>query len=77
LESNSFFRHLKKDVGENFSKYSIFLGVMGIDDIVKVLLGAGGMSTIEGVFKSYNECKKVNADIKNSSIYFYRELMDK
>jgi hypothetical protein len=76
IESNSFFKHLKRGVGENLSKYSIYLGVMGIDDIVKILLGAGGLTAIEGLFKGYNELTKADKDLRNSSVYFYHKLMD-
>lgn len=76
LENNSFFKHLKKGVGENLSKYSIYLGVMGVDDMIKILLGAGGLTTIEGIFKGYNELKMTKKELRNSSVYFYHKLMD-
>lgn len=76
LEGNSFFKHLKKGVGESLSKYSIYLGVMGVDDIVKILLSAGGLTTIEGIFKGHNELKKTDKELRNSSVYFYHKLMD-
>lgn len=76
LEENSFFKHLKRGVGQNLSKYSIYLGVMGVDDIVKILLSAGGLTTIEGIFKGANELKKMNRELKNNSVYFYHKLMN-
>ncbi|MBT1705436.1 hypothetical protein [Chryseosolibacter indicus] len=76
LEDNSFFKHLKRGAGENISKYSIFLGVMGVDDIIKILLSAGGLTTVEGIFKGHNEIKKTNKELRNSSVYFYHKLLD-
>lgn len=77
IERNSFFKHLKKNIGENLVKYSIFLGVSGVDDIKKLLLGAGGMTVVETIIKAINESKNLKTDIKNSSVYFYHKLMNK
>lgn len=77
IDANKFYRHLMKDIGENFTKYSICLGVTGTADIVKLILGAGGMTMAEGIYKGLNSSKQTGNEIKRSSVYFYHKLLDR
>lgn len=75
IESNNFFKHVARDIAENVTKYSIFLGVAGLADLQKLMLGASGLIAAETIFKSRNEVKKASMEIKNSSVYFYHKMM--
>lgn len=76
IDANKFYKHLMKDIGENFTKYSIYLGVTGTEDIMKLVLGAGGMTMAEGIYKGFNNSKQIDNENKRSSVYFYHKLLD-
>jgi hypothetical protein len=76
IDANKFYKHLMRDIGENFTKYSICLGVTGTEDIMKLALGAGGMTIAEGIYKGLNSSKQTDKEAKKSSVYFYHKLLD-
>jgi hypothetical protein len=73
IESNRMYKLLFKELSENLTKYSIYIGVGAAIDIKGLLLG-GGASTIESTIRSYNKMKDKNKEIRNSAVYFYHDL---
>ena len=76
IDANKFYKHLMKDIGENFTKYSICLGVTGMEDVMKLALGAGGMTMAEGIYKGLASSKQIDKETKKSSVYFYHRLLN-
>ena len=74
INQNTFTKNLLNELGENISKYSLFLGVSSLVGLQTAIFGAGGLSLTEAAFKAFNKTRDQKVMERNNSLYFYHQM---